>query len=172
MEETDVRKKLKKTAQITVQEAPAGELAASPAMPESVFDALEGERAVEKMMGLFQRKPLAPNERLLLYIEGATLKAKIITIKEENGKQFLQEKVIMDDLTELIKARRYASKITRKLQPTLREQISDVVKTALSRKPLATLKAVWRKLNKKHKAKIVNRLGCIFLEIDDETIQI
>lgn len=73
---------------------------------------------------------------------------------------------------DLKKRKGMAKKIVEKLNPVLKRDIGKVAYIALTRKPLEKLKEIHRELKKGKKTKLTNRVGCIFLEVGDQTCQI
>ena len=72
------------------------------------------------------------------------------------------------------KARR-VDRILKKINPVLKRDIGDVAKIALMRKSDESLKILENKIKSKrhyNKPQLRNRIGCIFLEFGEDSIQI
>ena len=69
------------------------------------------------------------------------------------------------------KKEKIARKIVKKIHPILQRDIGNVTFIAMLRKPLSQLKKIYKKIDKDN-SKLTNRVGCIFLEVEEESIQI
>lgn len=151
-----------------------------------------GEDVLKKPTDPGIRKEIAKEraeERLLKVIEqmrGADDIPPIIFGKHKGEIQCIplevdkKGKLQLPDLTytsekELAERESIAKEIVEHINDQLKEQIAGVSFVALQRKETRTLKAVLKRLKRnfpKPNVRLTNRIGCIFLEIDDETIQI
>jgi len=102
-----------------------------------------------------------------------------VTKVDPRGRVIIPRSCKVISAKEADESEKLASQITKKIDPALKEHIGRVTFTALVRKPLPTLKKVWKKLNPKTgnngrepNVRLQNRLGCVFLEVDDETMEI
>jgi len=96
----------------------------------------------------------------------------ILALEKKDGQYVIPEFKAMTE--EEIKAKeKVARKIVKKMDTVIKRDIESVVYTALIRKPKKQLDRILAKFKgKKEKARLVNRVGCIFLEIEEESIQI
>lgn len=76
---------------------------------------------------------------------------------------------------ELIKKKRKVNRIMKFLNPILKRDIEDVVRLALMRKNSDRLERLETKLKQKksrQRVRVVNRVGCIFVEDDEDSYQL
>lgn len=97
----------------------------------------------------------------------------VFTQLEEKDGKYVMPVFRAPSRRQLVQKTRMVDEIVRKMRRVLHRDIENVVKTALLRKRDAQIRDLKRRLEKtKSKPQLRNRIGCIFLEIDDESIQI
>ncbi len=96
-----------------------------------------------------------------------------IRVLEVKGGTYVMPDIKAPDARVRRQKEKLSQKITTELATTLKDDISQVTYVALLRKPVDLLREIYRKLKRGNsKPRLVNRVGCIFLEVDDETVQI
>lgn len=150
-------------------DAPRGELREQQDRP----NLSENERAAKVMRDMFDK--LAAGDDMPLIVLG-----------KDNGKMVIEQLEIKDgawqlpelkhiSLDDIQEKEKLARKISKQVNPVLKRDIQNVTYVALLRKPLKTLQRLRDKLalgKIRRRTKITNRVGCIFLEVEDETVQI
>lgn len=141
---------------------------------------LELVKTEEVMMKLLQnfREGRTDIDPLIIYPDEVLgMKARVCE-RDGEGNIILPSDIKTVTAAEIKAREQVAEDIVSQINPILKDQISSVAYVALVGKPLNLLKKIRSKLitadnnNRKPKVNIANRIGCVFLEIDDETVQI
>jgi len=93
---------------------------------------------------------------------------KIKFVKSENGEIILKK---IDDKDEKQKEL-IADFIVSTHEKEIKNNVSEMVKTALKRKPLNVLKKLKKESKKGNKSKLHTRRGCVFLQIGNEAVNL
>lgn len=94
----------------------------------------------------------------------------VMPLENKNGKYTLPNLKAVSE-KEFKKKEKMARKIVKKIHPVLQRDIGNITFIAMLRKPLPQLKRIYKKINNEN-TKLANRIGCIFLEVEEESIQI
>jgi len=135
-----------------------------------MLEARSRERAMEQMQGIISK--LASGEDFPPVVFGKIKgDLKVGVLEEKNGMYVVPEWKAPSRF-QLAMKRRRVKNIVKRIDPILRRDIGDVTEEALMRKSTEQLKELEQKLKKGKDVKLRNRVGCIFLEVDDQTLQI
>jgi hypothetical protein len=99
-------------------------------------------------------------------------------LKDKQGKWMMPNNLDewkVPSIWDIIRKKRRINKIMVFPNPILKRDIGDVTKTALMRKTDDQLEKLYANLKNKEKRQrtsVRNRIGCIYIETDDESIQI
>ena len=165
---------LSKIKKIKDVEAPRGEEAISPKISDQVVLEMNDEKLNEKVQGMMD-KMMSGADFSPIIIGKQNGKFIISTMEQKSDGTFVMPDIKGISRIQKFWKERRVDRILRKIHPILRRDIGPVTKVALMRKSEDDLKELEKRLRKKsnrRNIRITNRVGCIFLEFDDLTIQI
>ena len=130
---------------------------------------IQRERAIEAMRDMMDRLSTDRDFDPIIIgkINGEML---AMPLESKGGKYTLPDLKIVSE-KDFKKKEKIAKKIVKKIHPILQRDIGNVTFVAMLRKPLPQLNRIYKKI-KKNNTKLANRIGCIFLEVEEESIQI
>jgi len=145
---------------------PRGEEAIRPSNL-SIQSKVLGEGVIENLVNAFDK--ISTNQDFVPILLGK-VKGQIIAIplQRKKGKYLLPNLSAPTD-KEINHKKGLAKKIIELINPVLKRDIGDVAELALLRKDVNKLKILLADLKEGKKPHLSNRVGCIFLDVGDET---
>ncbi len=152
------------------EKTPTGETAVLNPMDPKIEKALHTERAMEGYKKLIDSLTTGSDFSpiVIARVDG---EIKATSCDLQNGVYVLPEFKPPSKLQLFLK-KRLVQKIIKTLNPILRRDIGNIVQVALLRKTDIQLKEIQKKMDKGDPPKLTNRIGCIYLEVGDESTQI
>lgn len=149
--------------------APLGE-SAIVQRTEVIETAMYKEKAIEGIKKALEN--IASDQDFGPIIFARVNKELVATACEIKDGVFVLPNLELPSKISLIWKRRRVRSILKSINKVLRRDIGEVTEVALMRKTDDQLKEIQKALKKKKKVGLKNRIGCIFLEVGDETVQI